>query len=122
MHAPGPPLTARLAERLDRRLLPSAPWLGLLTLSFASLASALYLGFSDASVQDYIAQNELAPAHRQALLLWLVVACGLAGLASLSLWMKRTRHAEVNGRGVHALARLGMRRPDRVSDAGGWSG
>ena len=85
MHAPGPPLTARLAERLDRRLLPSAPWLALLTLSFASLASALYLGFSDASVQDYIAQNELAPAHRQALLLWLVVACGLAGLASLVL-------------------------------------
>jgi putative ABC transport system permease protein len=36
-----------------------------------------------------------------------------AALAGVWLWMKRTRHAELNGRGVPALARLGARNAAR---------
>ncbi|QDU22283.1 FtsX-like permease family protein [Urbifossiella limnaea] len=36
-----------------------------------------------------------------------------AALAGVWLWMKRTRHAEVNGRGLAALARLGSRNAAR---------
>jgi ABC-type antimicrobial peptide transport system permease subunit len=39
----------------------------------------------------------------------------LAGLAGLWVWMKRTRHAEVNGRGFPALALLGARNAARNS-------
>jgi ABC-type antimicrobial peptide transport system permease subunit len=37
----------------------------------------------------------------------------VAGLAALRLWMKRTRHAVVNGRGMPALAQLGSRNAAR---------
>ncbi|HEY3789555.1 MAG TPA: ABC transporter permease, partial [Urbifossiella sp.] len=37
----------------------------------------------------------------------------ITGLALIWLWMKRTRHAEVNGRGFPALAQLGMRNAAR---------
>lgn len=94
-------LTAQLFERLDRRLLPSMPWLGLLTLAFASLFSALYLGFSDASLGGYIAQNDLAPGHRKALLECLVVACGLAGFASVAVVLSKGSLAR-----LEATARL----------------
>lgn len=36
-----------------------------------------------------------------------------AGLAAVWLWMKRTRHAEVNGRGLPALGQLGTRNAAR---------
>src|SRR5262249_15097505 len=37
----------------------------------------------------------------------------LAGLTALLLWMNRTRHSEVNGRGFPVLGRLGMRNAAR---------
>ncbi len=37
----------------------------------------------------------------------------MAALAGVSIWMRRTRHHEVNGRGVPALAQLGTRNASR---------
>lgn len=72
------------------RLGPALPWLGLLTMSFISVASAARLVLWRVALTPFVARNELGAEHRAGLVLCALVPVLIAGLAVVMLFALRT--------------------------------